>query len=264
MLTINLVSVASYLVLYTNAGFEEKVEILLHRRQIRECEVEGGKGLFHLKIGMTILLCCIGILLLLISLGIVKGLLGLFVSPKIGMFGMNVLIDLPRPMKHYYELELAGLEVVYDIVGWPVHPQTGQRTVRPVSTYVCHFSGKRRSFSVIFLRNTEFCMNVVFFLTYPFIMLIGLCSLCCYKSYDEEELDNEIYENVNTVVFSECPRSQVKECKDKVSLTLNSFSSYFIQHLIRVNYAEEVAFRKIFTKMKIRQKKPTPNMFCNK
>lgn len=59
-------------------------------------------------------------------------------------------------------------------------------------------------------------MNVVFFLTYPFLMLITACSFCCYKTYDEEEVDNQEYENVNTVVFSECPRSQVKECKDKV------------------------------------------------
>ncbi|KAK9708875.1 hypothetical protein QE152_g26961 [Popillia japonica] len=141
--------------------------------------------------------------LVLLCLGILKGVLGLFCSSKIGMLGMNVLVDLPRPMTHYHEGELSGMDVIYDIGGWPIHPQTGER-IRPLS------------------RKTEFCMNVVFFLTYPFLMLITACSFCCYKTYDEEEVDNQEYENVNTVVFSECPRSQVKECKDKSKLCRGS------------------------------------------
>lgn len=41
-----------------------------------------------------------------------------------------MLIDLPRPLPYYQEPCLACREVVYDEAGWPVHPDTGERTVK--------------------------------------------------------------------------------------------------------------------------------------
>lgn len=134
MLIVNLLFILSHLVLYTNEGFDEKVEILLHKRRTREC-IDVQAGLLHLSLGMTILMFAIGILLVLLCLGILKGVLGLFCSSKIGMLGMNVLVDLPRPMTHYHEGELSGMDVIYDIGGWPIHPQTGER-IRPLSRYI--------------------------------------------------------------------------------------------------------------------------------
>lgn len=43
---------------------------------------------------------------------------------------MAMLIDLPKPLDAYQEKELRDRPVSYDVVGWPVHPDTGERTVR--------------------------------------------------------------------------------------------------------------------------------------
>lgn len=59
-----------------------------------------------------------------------KGLLGICGSKKIGQYGMAMLIDLPKPLDAYQEKELRDRPVSYDVVGWPVHPDTGERTVR--------------------------------------------------------------------------------------------------------------------------------------
>ncbi|XP_022907330.1 uncharacterized protein [Onthophagus taurus] len=205
MLTIKYFLVTYFFVLNpVYGGFEDKVaELEKKSRPIRSCEDERLGGAQHVGFGMSIIVLFLAILLFLICLGILKGLIGLLFFPKIGVCGMNLLVDLPRPIKKYQEPELAGCPVVYDVVGWPIHPQTGKRTVRPLS------------------KNTEFCMNVIFFITYPVIIVVTLCSHICYKSYDEEGTDNNVYDNVNTVVFSECPAYQVDNVKEKCKCPKN-------------------------------------------
>ncbi|XP_071051145.1 uncharacterized protein [Onthophagus taurus] len=168
-------------------NYEDKIaELLKKNRPIRACEFDSINPICHAGVGMSILISCCAVILVLIFMGLLKGILGLMFFPKLGMCGMNLLVDLPRPMKKYQEPELAGQPVIYDVAGWPIHPQTGKRSVRPLS------------------KNTEFCMNVIFFLTYPFIIIVTMCSVVCFKNYDEEGTDHNVYDNVNTVVFTEC------------------------------------------------------------
>ena len=100
------------------------------------------------------------ILFTLLILGFTKGLIGLCSIP-VGIWGLNVLLDLPKPMKAYYEWDIRGRTVVYDEEGWPRHPDTGKR-VRNLST------------------TAEFCTNLLFFYTYPAVLFVLLCKkMCC-------------------------------------------------------------------------------------
>lgn len=49
---------------------------------------------------------------------------------------MGMLVDLPRPLDQYQERELKYKTVRYDVGGWPVHPETGERTVRILNKLV--------------------------------------------------------------------------------------------------------------------------------
>lgn len=50
------------------------------------------------------------------------------------MWGLARMLQMPRKLVHYYEPALRERSVLYDEEGWPVHPDTKQRTVRLVST----------------------------------------------------------------------------------------------------------------------------------
>lgn len=86
--------------------------------------------LLKIILGILILLC------ILILLGIMKALLGWFGFFKIGMCGLDKLIDLPRPLDYYQETDLIDKPVEYDIAGWPIHPDTKERTVRTVTKLI--------------------------------------------------------------------------------------------------------------------------------
>lgn len=101
----------------------------------------------------TMLYIILFLCLLLLIMGLVKGLLGIFVNINIGLWGMDIILDLPKPISRYYESSLRQRKVVYNIYGWPIHPDTKERV---------------RNTSV----STEFCLNVVFFIIFPF-------SVCC-------------------------------------------------------------------------------------
>lgn len=107
------------------------------------------------------------ILFTLLILGLTKAILGLCCLP-IGVWGLNTLLDLPKPMKKYYERSLAGRPVVYDSSGWPIHPDTRQR-VKNIP------------------KPTEFATNVLFFFTYPTVVfLLVIKRLCCpFYSYEK-------------------------------------------------------------------------------
>nr|CAI5819350.1 unnamed protein product [Callosobruchus analis] len=112
------------------------------------------------------------ILFLLLFLGIVKGLLGLYVSKQVGESGLGLLVDLPKPLNQYQEKEFKQRTVVYDVAGWPVNPDTRERNVR------------------VLPKRSEFCLNVIFFLAYPLALCLKLCAMCCcikdFKEGDEK------------------------------------------------------------------------------
>lgn len=113
------------------------------------------------------------VIFLLFVLGLTKALLGLC-CVRIGMWGLNILLDLPKPMNRYYDKDIMDRPVRYDASGWPIHPDTGERTRNiPAST--------------------EFCINVMFFFTYPTVIFILLLKRIChpfhkYPRRQEEEL----------------------------------------------------------------------------
>lgn len=61
--------------------------------------------------------------------------MGLYCCAPVGMWGLGMLIDLPRPLDHYQEPHLMHIPVRYDETGWPVHPDTGKRSVRAITRY---------------------------------------------------------------------------------------------------------------------------------
>lgn len=69
------------------------------------------------------------IIILLILLGLLKGLVGRAYWSELGKFGLCYYPFRPRALDHYYEKEYARLEVVYDEMGNPVDPFTKKRTV---------------------------------------------------------------------------------------------------------------------------------------
>lgn len=116
-----------------------------------------------------------------------------------GLFGLKILLGLPRPLKCYYERDLRDCEVVYDCKGWPVHPVTGRRTVRPISCIV------------------EFFINIVFFFIYPPMMFyVLLKEILCRVRYPRRRIYK--VERFDNIVYSEAcpgkapPGTQSSEC----------------------------------------------------
>ncbi|XP_065168416.1 uncharacterized protein [Atheta coriaria] len=110
-----------------------------------------------LSVAFYFILFLLGLLLLL---GLFKALLGLCIM-SIGMWGLPVVLDIPKPMKRYYERSLRKEAVIYDEKGWPINP----------------FSHKpARNISIA----TAFCSNLVFFYTYPLACTVIIFRrLCC-------------------------------------------------------------------------------------
>ncbi|XP_063634410.1 uncharacterized protein LOC134805054 [Cydia splendana] len=102
---------------------------------------------------INIAVVIIGVIGMLLFLGVLKGLLGL-VWPRAGLWGLDWVLEEPRPIDRYRERCLRARQVVYDSKGWPVHPDTGKRTVRVVSLPV------------------EFILNVVFFMVIPGLVAV--------------------------------------------------------------------------------------------
>lgn len=63
-------------------------------------------------------------------------MIGLICIKKVGEFGLGMLVDLPKPLEGYQESEIMYRPVIYDVGGWPVHPDTKERTVRLLPKYV--------------------------------------------------------------------------------------------------------------------------------
>lgn len=111
-------------------------------------------------------------LMTLLFLGLTKALIGVCCCPPMGMWGLCIILDLPKRMNRYYEKEIRKYEVEYDADEWPVHPVNKKR-VRNIS------------------RTLEFCANVLFFYTYPIIIVMLLCKRLCCPYYTFERAERE-------------------------------------------------------------------------
>ncbi|XP_049821055.1 uncharacterized protein LOC126265013 [Aethina tumida] len=126
------------------------------------------------------LIVILGVFFTLLLLGFLKGLLGLLISKKIGMAGLHMLIDLPRTMYEYQESKLKHRCIIYDVAGWPVHPDTQERSVR------------------VMTKKMEFCLNLVFFLVFPMSQMLNLCSMCCcIETVNEHDEEGKLLEQGN-------------------------------------------------------------------
>ncbi|CAG9834963.1 unnamed protein product [Diabrotica balteata] len=133
-----------------------------------------------------LLFIILGLIFILVFLGLLKGLIGLCCSRYIGEYGLGILIDLPRPLDKYQEKEYRDIPVTYDPDGWPVDPNTGQRTVKTMST------------------KTEFFLNVIFFLAYPLAICLQICGVCCcIKPPEYGVTEQSCYNSLNMVTINE-------------------------------------------------------------
>lgn len=95
--------------------------------------------------------------------GLLKAVFGLIFIP-IGLYGLDVILDLPKPIKHYYEHDLEYRTVIYDENGWPIHPDTR----KPV-----------HNTKLI----TEFFLNLLFFFIYPLALIFFIVRKVCFSTY---------------------------------------------------------------------------------
>ncbi|XP_047359596.1 uncharacterized protein LOC124952953 [Vespa velutina] len=89
----------------------------------------------------------LSILALLLFMGISKWIIGIYI-PEVSRWGLDTLLKTTK-MSEYFEDDLKCRCIVTDESGFPVHPDTGNRSIR-----ICS-------------RKTEFLLNVIFFLVYP-------------------------------------------------------------------------------------------------
>lgn len=171
---------------YHAAGFQGALPIAttLQKYTLAD-EIISGAFYFMLFLLMTLLI-----------LGVAKAVVGCLFCTVIGIWGLDLLLGLPRKMRCYYEPELQCREVEYDHFGWPIHPCTKKR-VRNIS------------------KITEFCMNLVFFYMYPVTILLMLIKrICCpYYIYEQDD-DGSITccdKRSRRVSFEQC-------CKSKLSV----------------------------------------------
>ncbi|KOB73163.1 putative synaptic vesicle protein 2 [Operophtera brumata] len=90
---------------------------------------------YHDVVSINMLITGFGVLIMLLFFGLLKGCFGL-ICRCVGSWGLHRIVQMPRKLEHYYESVLENRPVIYDSAGWPVHPDTKDRTVRLVSMYV--------------------------------------------------------------------------------------------------------------------------------
>ncbi|XP_056636603.1 hapless 2 [Diorhabda sublineata] len=112
-------------------------------------------------------------------MGLVKALAGLCVV-SVGVWGLDVILDLPRRIDRYYERDISHRRVRYNVHGWPVHPDTGVR-VRNIPLHA------------------EFCINVLFFIVYPFCVLHIFAKNGKFDSVRPEDIDSCYCKNGKSV-----------------------------------------------------------------
>ncbi|XP_014602440.1 PREDICTED: uncharacterized protein LOC106786017 [Polistes canadensis] len=150
-----------------------------------------------------VILLLLSIVALLLFMGISKWIIGIYI-PEVSRWGLDTLIETTK-MNEYFEEELKCRCIVFDESGFPVHPDTGSRSIR-----ICS-------------RKTEFLLNAIFFLIYPI-------AVCWYQSkkmfkkrlrnysLDESRAclssDKDEYENLVTVSTYGDSRNSKMEADD--------------------------------------------------
>ncbi|GFU31313.1 hypothetical protein NPIL_463671, partial [Nephila pilipes] len=99
----------------------------------------------------------LAILLFLFLLGFTKALLGVMGYKFISYYGLKSRIYGKRRIKHYFEPELKGMDVIYNNEGHPINPDTKER-VR------------------VFSEEIIFALNTVFFCLWPYLKIAGYCT----------------------------------------------------------------------------------------
>ncbi|XP_052747547.1 uncharacterized protein LOC112043272 [Bicyclus anynana] len=122
-------------------------------------------------VSLNLLVICVGVFIVLLCLGLTKALMGLCCR-YVASWGLYRFLDTPRKLDHYYERSLRNRCVVYDDEGWPVHPDTGERTVALVSEPM------------------EFILNVIFFITLPCVMIWDAMRSCARCQEEDENSAN--------------------------------------------------------------------------
>ncbi|KAK5648738.1 hypothetical protein RI129_003630 [Pyrocoelia pectoralis] len=107
----------------------------------------------------------VSLIIILLLLGTIKGLIGILYSPSIGIWGLKNILNLPKPIKRYFERNLASQIVVYDNEGWPIHPETNKR-VRCIK------------------KSTEMFLNILF----CFICPANVCIPIVQRSANDEKV----------------------------------------------------------------------------
>ncbi|KAK9872518.1 hypothetical protein WA026_017985 [Henosepilachna vigintioctopunctata] len=143
---------------YTAAGFHGGLPVAADYVQFTLFE-ELMTLLYHLFLTMT---------LILILLGVMKAAIGVYFRP-IGEWGLCSMLGLPKPIKGYYEESLRDRVVIYDSCGWPIHPDTKKRV---------------RNASMI----AEICINCIFFLIYPLVMINVIVKRLCFVDSSDESI----------------------------------------------------------------------------
>ncbi|KAL2724081.1 MATH and LRR domain-containing protein PFE0570w-like [Vespula squamosa] len=135
-----------------------------------------------------IILLLLSILALFLFMGISKWIIGIYI-PEVSRWGLDTLLRTTK-MSEYFEDDLKCRCIVTDESGFPVHPDTGNRSIR-----ICS-------------RKTEFLLNVIFFLVYPVAVSWHHIQRYISKesgSYSSDESktcltsDKDEYENLVTV-----------------------------------------------------------------
>ncbi|XP_045450496.1 uncharacterized protein LOC123659291 [Melitaea cinxia] len=133
---------------------------------------------------LNLFVTIIGVILALLLLGLLKAILGLVLS-CVGSWGLQLMMQTPRKLDHYYESSLRSRQVVYDREGWPIHPDTKQRNVRLIS------------------KQMEFMLNLIFFVTLPCILICdALKKMVLYCNATEKKQDGRYRKNEEKKCFS--------------------------------------------------------------
>ncbi|XP_050352510.1 uncharacterized protein LOC126774897 [Nymphalis io] len=105
----------------------------------------------------------------------------------VGLWGLDLLLQTPRKLDRYYENYLKCRTVVYDNEGWPIHPDTKQRSVRLIS------------------KPMEFILNLIFFITLPCLLICDALKKvvsCCNAA--EQKIDGKYRHRDTEKCFSSC------------------------------------------------------------
>ncbi|CAL1295421.1 unnamed protein product [Larinioides sclopetarius] len=117
-------------------------------------------------------LAILAFLLLLLLLGLVKGLCGVMGYKRISYYGLRKLIYGKRTIKHYHEKDLKKRDVVYNNDGYPINPDT-KKPVRAFSEEII------------------LAMNAFFLCIWPYMKIVDWLGDCKKEKKDEDVISTD-------------------------------------------------------------------------